>query len=200
MNPLNSKANKIAGFVYRAQVAQETLSHLSLTGTTSSELSFESISKKVSLDYLEDALIEDAKKMSAVYIAIAAFENMLRSIVSDILLYEKGIDWWTTDVVSKDIRKKANKKMEDEKQHRWHTQRGLNPIHFTELKDLSSIVRKQENWEFFEPLFGDPDWVLHSIRSLERSRNVIMHSGQLTLEDIERVGIILRDWVRQVGS
>jgi len=90
--------------------------------------------------------------------------------------------------------------MADEKQNRWHTQRGLSPIYFTELKDLVSTICKPQNWEFFEDLFGDPDWVRHSIKSLERSRNVIMHSGQLTLEDIERVGIVIRDWVRQVGG
>ena len=123
--------------------------------------------------------------MSAVYIAIASFENMLRGIVVDKLLIEKGEDWWNSEAVSSDIRKSADKKMADEKQNRWHTQRGISPIYFTELKDLVAIVCKPQNWEFFEDLFGDPDWVRHSIKSLERSRNVIMHSGQLTLEDIE---------------
>lgn len=200
MNPLNSKENKIAGFIYKAQILQESVLNLSRPKSQNSELSFDSISKKVSLNYFDLSLVEEAKKMSAVYIAIASFENMLRGIVVDKLLIEKGADWWGTDAVSSEIRKKAEKKMADEKQNRWHAQRGLSPIYFTELKDLVAIVCKPQNWNFFEDLFGDPDWVRHSIKSLERSRNVIMHSGQLTLEDIERVGIVIRDWVRQVGG
>ena len=62
------------------------------------------------------------------------------------------------------------------------------------------INNKVTSTKGFEDLFGDSDWVRHSVKSLERSRNVIMHSGQLTLEDIERVGITIRDWVRQVGG
>ena len=200
MNPLESKENKIAGFIYRAQVLQESVLELSQPKSRKSELSFDSISKKVSLNYFDASLVEDARKMSAVYIAIASFENMLRGIVVDKLLIEKGAEWWSSDAVSLDIRKKADRKMADEKQNRWHTQRGISPIYFTELKDLVAILCKPQNWDFFEDLFGDPDWVRHSIKSLERSRNVIMHSGQLTLEDIERVGIVIRDWVRQVGG
>lgn len=200
MNPLDSDVNKIAGFIYRAQVLQESVSELSRSKEQKSELSFESISKKVSIDYLDKDLTEAAKKMSAVYIAIASFENMLRSIVVEKLLLEKGADWWNSDAISNDIRTNAKKKLEDEKQSRWHVQRGQSPIYFTELKDLVSIICKPQNWEFFEPLFGDPDWVRHSVKSLERSRNVIMHSGQLSLEDIERVGVLIRDWIRQVGS
>lgn len=56
------------------------------------------------------------------------------------------------------------------------------------------------NWDHFTALLGDVDWVRATIKSLERSRNVIMHSGELSLEDIERVGGIIRDWIRQVGA
>lgn len=200
MNPLESKENKIAGFIYKAQVLQESVNDLSMPKANKSELSFESVSKKVSLSYFDSSLVDNAKKMSAVYIAIASFENMLRGIVVEKLLIEKGENWWNSDAISSDIRRKADNKLVDEKQNRWHTPRGISPIYFTELKDLVSIICKPQNWEFFEDLFGDPDWVRHSIKSLERSRNVIMHSGQLTLEDIERVGIVIRDWIRQVGG
>ncbi|MDU2194155.1 MAG: hypothetical protein E7E26_00215 [Clostridiales bacterium] len=35
--------------------------------------------------------------------------------------------------------------------------------------------------------------------TLERSRNVIMHSGELGKRDIERIGTNIRDWISQVG-
>ena len=36
--------------------------------------------------------------------------------------------------------------------------------------------------------------------TIERSRNVIMHSGSLDRVDIERVGMNIRDWIKQVGA
>jgi hypothetical protein len=38
------------------------------------------------------------------------------------------------------------------------------------------------------------------IYGTKHSRNVIMHSGMLDLEDIERLGMNLHDWVKQVGA
>lgn len=37
------------------------------------------------------------------------------------------------------------------------------------------------------------------ISTIERSRNVIMHSGELSARDVERIGINIRDWISQVG-
>ncbi len=72
------------------------------------------------------------------------------------------------------------------------------PIYFTDLSDLVSII--QQNWASFEGLLPDIDWVRQIIKTVERSRNVIMHSGELSLHDIERIGVNLRDWLRQVGA
>jgi len=109
MNPLDSKENKIAGFIYKAQVLQENINVLNKKVDPKGALSLENVSRKVSLDYLDKELVEDAKKMSGVYIAIASFENMLRGIISDMLLTENGENWWTSEAISNEIRKKAEK-------------------------------------------------------------------------------------------
>ena len=83
MNPLDGKDNKIAGFIFKAQVLQENINKQLTPPMQSSELSLESISKKVSLDFLDKDLVDNSRKMSAVYIAISAFENMLRKIISE---------------------------------------------------------------------------------------------------------------------
>ncbi len=66
------------------------------------------------------------------------------------------------------------------------------------LKLLVSVIRA--NWEAFEAFLPSVDWTARMFDAVERSRNVIMHSGQLGPRDVERVGIHLRDWVTQVGS
>lgn len=135
--------------------------------------------------------------MATVYTAVAAFENSVRSLVSSALLEEFGDNWWDT-CVSSSIRNRAEKRSEDEEKHRFHTQRGDSPINYTELKDLLNIIRA--NWSPFEAHIPTPEWAGSIFDAVERSRNVIMHSGTLDDEDIARVGINIRDWVKQVGA
>jgi hypothetical protein len=135
--------------------------------------------------------------MATVYVAIAAFENTVREFVSKRLLESVGADWWNTGVSDK-IRNKAESRRDEESKVRWHTPRGDQPINYTEFGDLSSIV--SQNWSHFEDYLQSQDWVRQIITTLERSRNVIMHSGELGAQDVERIGTAIRDWIQQVGS
>jgi hypothetical protein len=66
------------------------------------------------------------------------------------------------------------------------------------LSNLLAIMRN--NWVEFEPYIGNIEWAANIFDAIERSRNVIMHSGVLDKEDIERLGIYIRDWIKQVGG
>lgn len=194
---LHREDTQIAGFVFKGQVAAETVRQLGGTDKKSTEMGFEEIATKVSLSLLEEDHIAAARKMSAIYIAIASFENGVRDLVSSRLLEQRGANWWDTST-SADVKRRAETRQKQEEKIRWHQARGLNPIYYTEMGDLVSII--QSNWLLFEDLLHDIDWVKHIFKALERSRNVIMHSGQLSMDDIERVGVLIRDWLRQVGG
>jgi len=194
---LQREDTQVAGFVFKGQLAAEAVRQLSSTEQRSLEAGFEEIATKVSLSLLEEDHIAAARKMSAVYIAIASFENSVRDLVSSRLIEQKGANWWDTSV-SADVRKRAETRQKQEDKIRWHQVRGLNPIYYTEINDLVAIINS--NWPLFEDLLHDIDWVRQIFKSLERSRNVIMHSGQLSMDDIERVGVFIRDWLRQVGG
>jgi hypothetical protein len=195
---LHREDTQIAGFVFKGQIASETARRLTGADKKSAEVGFEEIATKVSLGLLEEDHVAAAQKMSAVYIAIASFENSVRDLVSSRLLEQKGANWWDVCVTNAEIKNRAKTRQEQEKQIRWHQARGLNPIYYTEMSDLVSIIGS--NWASFEDLLHDIDWVRQIFKSLERSRNVIMHSGQLSMDDIERVGVFIRDWLRQVGG
>jgi hypothetical protein len=122
---------------------------------------------------------------------------MVRDLISTRMLEVKKANWWE-ECVSAEIKKNAQRKMDDEKRIRWHKSRGLSPVYFTEIGDLVSII--QQNWAVFEGIIQDVDWFRQIIKTIERSRNVIMHSGELSLDDMERIGVNIRDWIRQVGA
>jgi len=185
-------------FAFRGLLTEQALdktqriSRLALTGNVDGD-----IARRLPIEALDENLVSRAKRMATVYIAIAAFENTVRDFVSARLLEEVGADWWSTSVSEK-IRTRAESRRDEEAKVRWHTTRGDVPLNYTEFGDLASIV--SQNWPLFENHLESIDWVRQIIATVERSRNVIMHSGELGLQDVERIGTAIRDWVRQVGA
>lgn len=191
-----TEAGDIYEFVFRGQLADEALDQAGRTRFRSLHDLGEDLSNRLALDLLDDQLVATAGSMSLVYVAIAAFENSARKLVTGVLIDAEGEDWWAQRV-SERIRRRAETRRTDEEKIRWHTSRGTDLIEYTDLSDLGNIVKN--NWDDFAPFFPSIEWAASIFDILTRSRNVIMHSGVLGVEDIERVGINIRDWVRQVG-
>jgi hypothetical protein len=184
-------------FAFRGLLAEQALDESGRSAKPLAGITDQAIAEKLSIDLLAAPMVEAAERMATVYTAIAAFENMVRELVSRTMLEEKGENWWE-ECVSSDVRKRAKSRQEEEEKHRFHTQRGDLPISFTELKDLLNIIRA--NPEQFDPFVPSAEWARSIFDAIERSRNVIMHSGMLDASDIDRVGIHIRDWVKQVGT
>jgi len=185
-------------FVFKGLLTEDALDKAGRKGKTHfSDEDAKMLSSILAIDEMDDTFVIRSKKMAIVYTAIAAFENSVRAFIEKKLLEEVGENWWLL-AVDDTIRKKADGRMEEEKKIRWHTPRGLSPINYTEMKHLADTIRK--NWKLFEPHLITFDWAANILDTVERSRNVIMHSGDLGNRDIERIGSHIRDWVRQVGA
>lgn len=184
-------------FAFRGLLAEEALDRAGRQAKTIPGLFDADIAGKLSVDLLDEEFLGPAKQMAAVYVAVAAFENSVRDLVTRVLLEGAGEDWWDTKV-SGTVRTHCKTRQEEEERNRYHKQRGDAPINYTELKHLVNIIRA--NWEYFEPFLPSPEWTTSVFDAIERSRNVIMHSGVLEGADVERVGINIRDWVTQVGT
>ncbi len=185
-------------FIFKGLLTEEALDRSGrVSKLHSSSVLDAATSERLSIKLLDEDLVTRARRMATVYTAIAAFENSVRAFIAKKLLEEVGDNWWDTSVSEK-IRTKAESRREEENKIRWHAQRGDSLINYTEFGDLASIIN--QNWPLFEDHLQSLDWVRQIINTLERSRNVIMHSGELGNEDIERIGSSIRDWIRQVGS
>ncbi len=120
---------------------------------------------------------------------------MVRRFVQKALSEAFEADWWSH--VSEKIRNKVTSRMEEDAQFRWHGRRGGSEIMYCDFGDLSSMIAT--NWPVFVDVIVNLEWAKSLLNTLEKSRNLIMHGGMLELEDIERIGMNIRDWVRQVG-
>jgi Swt1-like HEPN len=190
------KCSSAYEFAFRGLLTEEALDQAGRRPRDFSGVLDQDIAEKLSLSLLDDGLVATARRMATVYTAIAAFENSARDLVSGTMLEAAGEQWWSG--VKAEIRNRAETREENEAKHRFHAQRGDSPLNYTELKDLLNIINA--NWEAFEPFLPSRDWTASVFDSVERSRNVIMHSGTLGPRDIERVGIHIRDWITQVGT
>lgn len=191
--------DNLYSFVFKGLLTEEALDKTSrIKRTKFKEEEFKKLYENLGIEELDDELVLQAKKMSIVYMAIAAFENSVRKFIADKLLETVGEDWWIKSVPLK-IRSKAESRREEESKVRWHTPRGDTFINYTEFGDLLTIMRIPENWVMFEPHLNTIEWADQIIKTIERSRNVIMHSGELVNQDIERIGMYIRDWLNQVG-
>jgi hypothetical protein len=188
--------DEIYNFVYKGILTDESLDKV---GRKKRKLlgreEIDSIRKLLSYEMLDRDHIVNAEKMSIIYIALHTFENMVREFVKNAMIEEYHEEWWNK--VSEKIRIKATTRMEDDAKFRWHGKRGGTEIEYCDFGDLSSII--VQNWTVFKEIIVDEDWVKSLLSVLERSRNIIMHGGILANQDIERIGINIRDWVRQVG-
>jgi hypothetical protein len=192
-----NEASKLYEFGFRALLAEEALDRAGRLHRNLSRIDDLQIAERVALESLDDDSLASARRMGIVYAAVAAFENGARRLVSDILLEQVGENWWELSV-SQSIRKRAESRRSEEEKIKWHGQRGESLLNYTELGDLANIIRN--NWPHFEPHVPSIEWAASIFAVIERSRNVIMHSGELSMEDIERVGINIRDWTKQVGT
>ena len=154
------------------------------------------VSERLCIDLMDENFVQPAKKMAIVYTAICTFENSLREFITKKLLEQFGENWWTKGV-SDNVRKYAENRKKEEENAKWHSQRGEQLINYTDFGHLISIMTK--NWALFEPHIRDLEWARQILMTLQRSRNVIMHSGELEPADIERIGTNIRDWLRQTG-
>lgn len=185
-------------FVMRGELTKIALLNAGVVSKhAASELLAQEYIKSLSLDLLDDEHVNTAKQMSTVYTAIAAFENTVREFVVKILIENRGENWWEKSVSDK-IRQKSESRKREEEKVRWHTPRGDSMINYVEFGDLASIMA--QNIELFEDHIVSIEWARQIFNTLERSRNVIMHSGELGKRDIERIGIHIRDWINQVGA
>ncbi len=189
--------DKLYAFVMKGELTKVALNKTEVISKHShSDIIEEDYIKSLSLDLLDEEYVNAAKVMATVYTAIAAFENTVREFVMTVLMENFGENWWEQSV-SSGIRKKAESRKKEEDKIKWHTHRGDSLINYTEFGDLASIM--SSNYEIFSPYIISVEWARNIITTIERSRNVIMHSGELSARDVERIGINIRDWISQVG-
>jgi hypothetical protein len=188
--------DNVYSFIYRGVLTDEALDRVGRNrkkhfGAEEAR----ALEKTLSYEVLEADALAGAQRMSTVYAAIHAFENMVRHLVAKAMAEHHGEQWWLK--VPERIRKTVTTRMEEDAKFRWHGARGASEMNYCDFGDLSSII--VTNWGAFEDVLANMEWAKAILSMLEKSRNTTMHGGVLAKEDVERIGMNIRDWIRQAG-
>ena len=183
-------------FVYRGVLTDESLDKAGRRERVSfGPEDAEQTRALLSFELLENERIIEAENMAVTYTAIHAFENSVRHFVAAAMAEAHQEEWWQQ--VPERVRKKVAARADEDSKFRWHGSRGGSEIEYSDFGDLSSIVAS--NWSVFEDVLVDLEWAKSTLSVLERSRNIVMHGGVLARQDVERIGMNIRDWLRQAG-
>jgi len=183
-------------FVFNALLAEDTLSSLNDIGIDVKNLSGVKETMRVVEKDFSPVIWYNANKMSSVYTAIYCIENTLRNFIQERLLERKGIDWWETSIPA-NVKRAVQKLKDDEVKNKYHAIRGDSLINYTMLGNLADIITN--NWDDFSDIIPNQAWINSRVTDLEKSRNIIMHTGVLDEYEIERIEMIVRDLLRQIG-
>jgi hypothetical protein len=148
---------------------------------------------------LEDFSLEvrqRAMRAMPVYVAFFCLENAVRELVGQRLSEKNGAEWWEKCATS-GVKKQVDDRKSKEGKNRWHVERGAHELYYTNFGDLRALV--VNNWDVFEDLFPDQNWICSRLDELEASRNIIAHSNVLDEREVARLRLYLQDWTRQVG-
>lgn len=186
----------IKEFVFNALLTQDTFCSLEKEGISICEAKdFALISRVVERDF-SPRVWHDATNMSSVYTALYCIENTIRNFIVERMSERFGIDWWENKVPKK-IKDSVISLKKQEEKNKYHSNRSGSEIGYTMLANLGQIIIS--NWDDFSDIIPNQAWLTSRMDDLEMSRNIIMHTGTLPDDEIDRIESIVRDLLRQIG-
>lgn len=187
-------------FAFRGMLAEQALDKAGRKQYATDDAFFsDDLAKKLHFDEIDPKYVEQSKTMITVFATITAFENATREFVFSVLVEHYKTEWWIKGVQN-NIRTRAESRKEAESKIKWHVSRGDAMMSYLVFGDLAKIMLSSENWSLFQPYVDSQDWLRALFDDIEKSRNVIMHSGVLDEYDIARVGLNIRDWLHQINA
>lgn len=187
----------IRDWLFKGLAVEDLLNNLELEGISVRAAEDPgAVQRVLPLEDFSPAVRRSAVQALPAYLALFCLENSIRELVAERLQDALGTDWWATGT-STELRKKVDQRQEKEGANRWHIRRGAQEIYYTDFGDLIAVIRR--NWEAFEDLFPDQNWVINRLTELEASRNIVAHNNNLDDRELQRIRMYLQDWTRQVG-
>lgn len=146
----------------------------------------------VDTDLFEHEILRKAKKMADFYILYFSLENSVRKLITDVLTEKHGVEWWEKKVPP---RVKENvKKLQEKEKDTAMSIRSEDKLAYTNFGELIDIFNA--NWNDFTEILRSRKSVQDTLSQFKNIRNVIAHSCELNDDEILRLKLLIKDWLR----
>lgn len=145
--------------------------------------------------FIGDVAFSAASNNAEIYPTVYLFENSVRYFVAAVMKKDFGENWWTDKVetVNTGVQKNVTIRRLAEKEAPWHSSRGADPIFFTDIDDLKTIINSN-GAVFRKILAGKYNHLIVWIEEIEKTRNILAHNNPVTKKDRERLMVYAHDW------
>ncbi len=187
---------QLSDFMFRGLLAKHAIRDMQAVGQLREPIG--SAQERGDIDLL--APVSESVRASSLYMQrcyrlLFVLENVVREFVREVL-EEIDKDQWFEKRASREMKKKVDDRKAAEAKNQWHAGRNAHPIYYLDFGDLALLI--QSHWAEFKDLLPTQSWAVSRLQDAERSRNVIAHTNVLSDEEVTRLEMHVRDWVRQV--
>lgn len=189
------KAN-LTDFMFRGLLAKHAIRDMQALGQLREPVG--EAQEREDIDLLapvSDSVRAGSLFMQRCYRLLFVLENVVREFVQEVL-EEIDKDQWFEKRASSHMKRKVEDRKATEAKNQWHSGRNVHPIYYLDFGDLALLI--QSHWTDFKDLLPTQSWAISRLQDAERSRNVIAHTNVLSDEEVVRLEMHVRDWVRQV--
>lgn len=184
--------DKLKLFGMQNLMLETSLSKLEESGMEIGHVGTLSKQEIVDNDLFEMDIRMSAQRMADFYVVYYCFENSVRRLISGTLSEKYGANWWDTKV-PEDIKREVKEKEEKEKDSVMSI-RSEDPLSYTNFGELIPII--EMNWTDFADRLRSKKGVTETLGKFNQVRNVIAHSCELKEDEIIRLKLIVKDWLR----
>lgn len=146
----------------------------------------------VDLELFDLDIRKNAQKMSDFYMLYFCLENTIRRMIQGTLSEKYGLDWWDKKV-PQSVKDKVKEKKDKEKDSVL-SMRSDDLLSYTNFGELIEIF--EGNWVDFQDVLRSKKPVKQTLSQFNEIRNVIAHSCVLNDDDILRLNLLIKDWLR----
>jgi len=147
-------------------------------------------------DYFEEQIYQEANLMAQHYMTFYCLERSARNIVIGKLEAIHGGGWWAS-TVPPNIQTSVSQNMQRELDA-GVTPRSESEIDYTTFGELGEIVKA--NWADFGDIFKSPKAFTKIMSNLNVLRGPIAHCSPLSEDEVLRLELTVKDWIRLQSS
>jgi hypothetical protein len=141
--------------------------------------------------FIDSKTINAAYRNAELYARFYVFENTLRRVIHTIMERRYGSEWWY-EFAPRDIMNATFERRSGEGVPRWRGQWGAEPIFYTEVRDLVSII--ENHGDVFANYIGVELNLNQHLELIERVRTSLAFTNPVAQKDREEFVVFLDRW------